>query len=102
MTVPTGGFTGTFTITTSAVAATHDVTITASFNGTTRTATLTVTPAGAPPPAPTLQSLAGEPGQRDRRHGRAGRVVLSGAAPAGGAAVSLSSSNPGVAACPRA
>jgi hypothetical protein len=98
--VPTGGFTGTFTITTSAVAASTTVTITASYNGTSRTAPLTVTPAGAPPPAPALQGLLVSPDSVAGGSGSQGVVTLSGAAPAGGTTVSLSSANSGVASVP--
>ena len=84
VTVPAGGFTGTFTITTSAVAASTTVTITASYNGGSRTGTLTVTPAGAPPPAPTLQRLVVSPESVAGGSGSQGVVTLSGAAPAGG------------------
>jgi hypothetical protein len=100
VTVPTGGFTGTFTITTSAVAASTTVTITASYNGTSRTAPLTVTPAGAPPPAPALQGLLVSPESVAGGSGSQGVVTLSGAAPAGGTTVSLSSANSGVASVP--
>ncbi|HMG97376.1 MAG TPA: SBBP repeat-containing protein [Gaiellales bacterium] len=100
VTVPTGGFTGTFTITTSAVAASTTVTITASYNGTSRTAPLTVTPAGAPPPAPALQGLLVSPDSVAGGSGSQGVVTLSGAAPAGGTTVSLSSANSGVASVP--
>ena len=100
VTVPAGGFTGTFTITTSAVTASRSVVITASLNGTTRTGTLTVTPAGAPPPLPTVQRLVTSPDTVTGGSGSQGVVTLSAAAPASGASVSLSSSNAGVAAVP--
>ena len=100
VTVPAGGFTGTFTITTAAVAASTTVTITASYNGGSRTGTLTVTPAGAPPPAPTLQRLAVSPETVTGGSGSQGVVILSGAAPAGGTTVSLSSANSSVASVP--
>ncbi|MGZ5528353.1 MAG: beta strand repeat-containing protein, partial [Limisphaerales bacterium] len=44
MTVPAGAITATFTITTRTVTSTRNVTISGSFNGTTRTATLSITP----------------------------------------------------------
>ena len=100
VTVPTGGFTGTFTITTSAVSASTTVTITASYNGTSRTAPLTVTPAGAPPPAPALQGLLVSPDSVAGGSGSQGVVTLAGAAPAGGTTVSLSSANSSVASVP--
>ena len=100
VTVPAGGFTGSFTITTSAVSASTAVVITASLNGTSRTGTLTVTPAGAPPPLPTVQRLVTSPSSVAGGSGSQGVVFLSGAAPQSGAAVLLSSSSPGVAAVP--
>ena len=100
VTVPTGGFTGTFTITTSAVQATTTVVITASFNGGSRTGTLTVTPPGAPPPSGSLQNFVLSPTTVTGGGGGQGALVLSGAAPPGGAAISLSSSNAAVAAVP--
>jgi hypothetical protein len=100
VTIPAGGFTGTFTITTSAVAASTTVTITASYNGGSRTGTLTVTPAGAPPPAPTLQGLFVSPESVAGGSGSQGVVTFSGAAPAGGTTVSLASSNSAVAGVP--
>ena len=100
VTVPTGQFTGTFTITTSAVSVSTTVTITASFNGGSKTGTLTVTPAGAPPPGPTVQRLVTSPDSVAGGSGSQGVITLSGAAPAAGAAVSLSSSNTGVASVP--
>ncbi|MDX6630120.1 MAG: hypothetical protein QOH00_2366 [Gaiellales bacterium] len=100
VTVPTGGFTGTFTITTTAVQSTTTVTITASYNGATRTAPLTVTPAGAPPPGPSLQNLIVSPQSVTGGSSSQGVVTLSSAAPQAGTTVSLSSSNGGVAGVP--
>ena len=48
VTAPANSFVGSFAIATSPVAANTTVTITASYNGTSRSGTLTVTPAGAP------------------------------------------------------
>lgn len=98
--VPSVGFTGGFTIATSAVSASTAVVITASYNGTTRTGTLTVTPPAPDPPPATLQSLSLTPGSVTGGSGAQGTVALSAGAPATGAAVSLSSSNPGIAAAP--
>ncbi|MDX6537005.1 MAG: hypothetical protein QOD37_1346, partial [Gaiellales bacterium] len=65
VTVPTGGFTGTFTITTSAVSASTTVVITATFNGASKTGTLTVTPAGPPAQTASLTVTAsGRSGER--------------------------------------
>jgi len=104
VTAPAFTFTGTFAITTSPVPASTTVTITAAYNGTTRTATVTVTPAAPPPPPPpaaSLQSLALNPtsvvgGSSNSQ----GTITLSSGAPQGGAAVSLSSNNPGAAGVP--
>jgi hypothetical protein len=97
-TVAPNGFTGTFTITTSAVAASTPVTITASYNGDTRTAPLTVTPAGAS--GVTLQSVTVSPSSVTGGTNTSAFVSLSAGAPAGGATVTLSSSNPGVVSIP--
>jgi Beta-propeller repeat len=99
VTVPTGGFTGTYTIATSAVAANTAVVITASLNGSTRTGTLMVTSSSNPPP-PSLQSVAVSPASVTGASGSQGIITLSGGAPGTGAAVSLQSSNPAVAAVP--
>jgi hypothetical protein len=100
VTVPTNGFTGTFTITTSAVQVSTPVVITASFNGTSRTSTLSVTPPSAPPSSATLQNLALSPSSVTGGSGAQGALVLSGAAPAGGIAIALTSSNAAVAVVP--
>ncbi len=99
VTVPTGGFTGTFTVSTSPVASNTDVVITATFNGSSRSAMLTVT-GGQPPPSTSLQNLALSPSSVTGGNGGQAALVLSGPAPAGGATVTLSSSNPAVAAVP--
>src|SRR5262249_13138249 len=73
------------------------VTITASYNGTTRTANLTVTtPAGAV----TLQSLTLSAASVTAGSSAHGVVTLTAAAPAGGQAGLLASSAPGVATVP--
>src|SRR5262245_21272340 len=96
-TVPENSFTATITITTAAVQATTSVTITASYNGTTRSAVLTVT---APAGAVTLQSLTLSAASVTAGSSAQGVVTLTAAAPAGGQAVSLASSAPGVATVP--
>jgi hypothetical protein len=96
-TVAPSGFTGTFTVTTSAVASSTPVTITASYNGTTRTAPLTVTPAST---GASLQSVAVSPSSVSGGSNASGVVSLSGGAPAGGAILTLSSSNPAVVSVP--
>src|SRR5438552_161181 len=90
VTVPAASTTATFTISTSAVAASTPVTISASYGGTSTSASLTV----MPPPLPTVSSLS--PTRRSADLGTqssTGTVTLSGPAPAGGAQVTLSSSN---------
>jgi hypothetical protein len=98
VTVVAGASSASFTISTSAVSASTGVTITAAYGGVSRTATLTVTP--APPPAPTLASLTLNPTSVFGGQNSTGTVTLTGPAPAGGAVVALSSSNPGAASAP--
>jgi hypothetical protein len=97
VTVPPNGFAGTFTVTTVAVSAPTTAVITATYNGDTRSATLTITPANA---GVTLTGLTMSPSSVAGGNGTSGIVSLSGGAPAGGAVVALSSSNPGVASVP--
>ena len=97
VTVPAGATSATFTVTTSTVAASTSVTISASYGGVSKTAALTVTPS-APPP---LSSLALNPASVvGGAQSSTGTVTLSGPAPAGGAQVTLSSSNTAVASVP--
>jgi hypothetical protein len=99
VTVAAGASSANFTVTTSnAVTASTSVTITASYGGTMKTASLTVTP--APPPPPTLSSLSLNPISVTGGNSSTGTVTLSGAAPAGGAQVTLSSSNTAAAMVP--
>jgi hypothetical protein len=91
VTVAAGATTATFTVSTSAVAASTTVTISATYSGATRSASLNVTPASPPPP--TLSSLSLNPTSVTGGNSSTGTVTLSGAAPAGGATVALSSSN---------
>jgi hypothetical protein len=99
VTVAAGATSASFTVSTSVVAASTTVTISAAYGEATRSASLTVTPASPPPP--TLSSLSLNPtsvvggGQSST-----GTVTLSGPAPAGGAQVTLSSSNTTVARVP--
>lgn len=82
------------------------VTITASAGGSTVTDTLTVNPGAAPPPPPpppppaTLSTLAVSPTSLVGGNSASGNLTLSGAAPAGGAVVALTSSNPAIASVP--
>jgi hypothetical protein len=92
VTVPTGATTARFTVTTAQVAADANVTISATFASVTRTAPLQVR-AAVTAAAVTLNPSALIGGTASS----AGTVTLSGDAPAGGAAVILSSANPPIA-----
>ena len=98
VTVPAGATSATFTVSTSVVTASAAVTISAAYGGATRTASLAVTPAAPPPP--TLASLGLNPTSVTGGNSSTGTVTLSGAAPAGGAQVVLSSSNTAAATVP--
>ena len=100
VTAPSNSFTGTFTIATSAVASSRVVTITASYNGTTRTGTLTVTPPASSTPLPTVQGLVLNPSSVVGGSSSQATVTLSGAAPQGGSVVSLQNGNPSAATMP--
>jgi Beta-propeller repeat len=97
---PSISFTATFPIATAPVTASTTVTITAAYNGTTRTATITVTPAAPEPPQASLQSVTLNPSTVVGGSTSQGTITLSSGAPPAGAAVSLSSSNAGVAGVP--
>ncbi len=86
----------TFPVTTSAVSSTQSVTISGSYNGTTKTAPLTVTPQ----PAAALSSLTLTPTSVSGGTASTGTVTLTANAPAGGAVVTLSSSKPSSASVP--
>jgi hypothetical protein len=97
--IAAGATSATFTVSTSAVAASTTVAISGTYSGVTRSASLTVTPAAPPPP--TLSSLTLNPTSVvGGFQSSTGTVTLSGAAPAGGATVALSSSNTSVAQTP--
>src|SRR5713226_2498422 len=95
VTVPVGATSATFTVTTSAVATSTSVTISGSYGGGTQTATLTVIP-------PVLSSLTLNPTSviGGPLGPSTGTVTLNAPAPAGGAQVALSSSNPSAASVP--
>jgi hypothetical protein len=97
VTIAAGATSATFASPTSTVSTNTSVTISATYGGTTRTATLTVTP--VPPPA-SLQAVSVNPTSVTGGTSSQGTVVLSSGAPAGGAAVSLSSSNAAAASVP--
>jgi len=88
VTVAAGATSATFTVTTSAVTAATPVTITATYGGTTKTTLLTVNPATTA----ALSSVAVSPATVNGGTPSTGTVMLSGAAPSGGAVVTLSSS----------
>jgi hypothetical protein len=92
VTVPQGGTTAAFTVTTSPVATATTVIITASYTGS-QTASLTVMP-------PVVSSVAVSPTRVTGGASSSGTLNLNGPAPANGAVVSLSSSNAAVAAVP--
>jgi hypothetical protein len=90
VTIPAGGVSAAFTITTTAVAANTDVTISATAGGATLTRTLTVRP-------PYLNSLViPATSAAGGNLARSNRVTLEAAAPAGGLTVTLTSSHPSV------
>ncbi|HTF26536.1 MAG TPA: S8 family serine peptidase, partial [Candidatus Limnocylindria bacterium] len=89
VTIAAGASSATFTVSTSAVTASTPVTISASYAGVTKTASLTVLPQALP----TLSSLTLNPASvTGGAQTSTGTVTLSGPAPSGGIAVSLSSS----------
>jgi hypothetical protein len=90
VTIPAGATTTTFTISTNPVATSAAVTISGTYSGVTRAAVLTVNP-------PTVSSLSLNPTSVTGGASSIGTVILSGPAPAGGAVVVLSSSDPAVA-----
>jgi LmbE family N-acetylglucosaminyl deacetylase len=94
VTVAAGATKATFAITTSAVGSTTALTISATYNGT-QTATLTVNP-----PTLSLSSVTLSPATVTGGTSTTGTVKLGGAAPAGGAVVTLSSSNSATATVP--
>ncbi len=93
VTVSGGWKTKVFGVTTSAVAATQSATITASSGGINQQATLTVN-------APTLSSFTLSPTSVNGGTSSTGEVILTGVAPAGGAVVTLASSNTAAATVP--
>ena len=92
VTVPANSTSATFTVNTTSVTATTPVTISGSYNGQTQSATLTV--------SRIVPSLTLNPTTVAGGGSSQGTVTLSAAAPSMGAVVSLSSSNPSVAAVP--
>jgi hypothetical protein len=97
VTVAAGATSASFAVATASVTGSTAVTLTASHNGTSRTTTLTVTPV---PPAASLQVVNLTPTSVTGGTPSQGTVRLTAAAPSGGAVVTLTSSNTGVAAVP--
>ncbi len=97
VTVAGGATSEAFTVSTVAVSASTSATITGAFGGATRSATLTVTRPGAPA---ALSAVAVNPAGVTGGTSAQGQVTLTSAAPVGGVAVSLSSSNTAAATVP--
>jgi hypothetical protein len=93
VTVPAGAFSATFTVSTATVTASTSLTISGTYGGATRSATLTVTPPPSPPPPAALSAVSVNPTSVTGGTSSQGTVTLTSAAPTGGFAVSLSSSN---------
>jgi hypothetical protein len=93
LTISAGATTATFTVSTIAVAANTTSTISAALNGTTKSATLTVR-------APTPSTLILNPTSVIGGSSSTATVTLTGVAPTGGAVVTLSTNNTGVATVP--
>jgi hypothetical protein len=93
VTVPAGATSATFTVNTSVVATSNTVSISASYAGLTQTASLSLIPLA-------ITSLSLNPPSVTGGNPSFGTVTLNGPAPAGGAQVTLSSSDPSVASVP--
>jgi hypothetical protein len=93
--VPAGVTAGGFNVFTTRVAAQTIVTISVTGGGVMKSATLTVNPDAAPPPPapPTLSAVSVNPTTVAGGGAAQGTVTLTGAAPAGGFAITLSSSH---------
>jgi subtilase family serine protease len=85
--VSAGSSSATFTATTSGVSSITNVTVTASYNGTSYNLTLTLVP-----PLPYLESLSFAPATVDSGSSTIGTITLTSPAPLGGVSVSLTSS----------
>ncbi len=100
VTVPAGATSATTSVATSAVGSTTTSVISATRNGVTRTATLTVTAPAPPAPNASLDTVSLSPASVQGGSSSSATVTLTANAPAGGAVVSFSSSNPAVATVP--
>ena len=96
--IPAGALSASFPITTSVVSDAMGVTLVATINGVGGTGTISVAPADAGGPAPIDVSVL--PGSVVGGTPATGVVTLNQAAPAGGTAVALSSTHPGIASVP--
>jgi hypothetical protein len=99
-TVPAGATSATTSVATSAVSSNTTSVISATYNGLTRTASLTVTAPAPPAPNATLDTVSLSPASVQGGSSSSTTVTLTANAPAGGAVVSFSSSNPSVATVP--
>ena len=98
-TVKAGATAGSFTVYTGSVTSVNGVQINSSYSGAIVSAVLTDQPAPAPS-GPSLSSLSLLPTTVRSAASSQGTVTLSGAAPAGGVQINLSSSNASVASVP--
>jgi hypothetical protein len=98
--VPQFAAAGGFNIDTRQVTTRTLVDVSVSGGGVTLTATLTLDPVSTAPPPAALSTFVLNPSVLEGGQGSAGTATLTGAAPAGGTVVSLSSSNPAVASVP--
>jgi hypothetical protein len=92
VTVAAGATAASFSVATTSVTAATAATISATYGGVLGTATLTITPTGTPPTV-TVSALSLNPASVVGGNASTGTVTLSGVAPSGGAAVTLSSNN---------
>ena len=91
VTIAAGSTSASFSVTASAVGTNSAITLTGSYNGTSRTTALTVTPVPPPPPPASLSGLTLNPASVTGGTASQGRVTMTSAAPSGGAVVALSS-----------
>jgi hypothetical protein len=98
LTVPSGSSSGSATVSTTSVATSTTATVTATYAGVSRSATLTVTPEQPAPapeqPAVALAGLSISPSTLEGGGSISMTVTLTAPAPSGGAAVSVTSSDP--------
>ncbi|HEX5532779.1 MAG TPA: nidogen-like domain-containing protein [Actinomycetales bacterium] len=100
LTISRGSTSRTFTVTSKTVTSQRTVVVSATVAGVTKTAELTVNPAAPPQQTSRVRSLSVTPSTVTGGQTGSATVTLDVPAPAGGAVVGLSSSNPAVAAVP--